>query len=77
MEIGLFSHWMEALNAQRNSEDLWVNLDLLEEVRETVRIWMVAYQRCIIRYYNFRVKEKYFQLGDLVLRRVEVGQPTE
>lgn len=54
-----------------------MNLDLLEKVREKVRVHMAAYQLHVACYYNSRVKEKHLQSGDLMLERAKVSQPTE
>ena len=36
---------------------------------------MAAYRQKVARYYDFRVKNKVFRAGDLVLRRAAVSQP--
>ncbi|XP_073154223.1 uncharacterized protein [Henckelia pumila] len=47
------------------------DLDFMEEKREAASIRMEAYKNRIARSYNRRVRRKGFQVGDLVLRRVQ------
>ncbi|XP_075499244.1 uncharacterized protein LOC142537628 [Primulina tabacum] len=69
-EIGLESArvmFYDEDNGARRANDL----DLLEEKRETVSIHMKAYKNCIAQTYNRRVIQRNFQVGDLVLRKVQ------
>lgn len=43
LEIGLSLHKVEAFDALRDFEDLWANLDLLEEARKKAWVQMVTY----------------------------------
>ncbi|XP_073129195.1 uncharacterized protein [Henckelia pumila] len=54
-------------NGERRMEDL----DFLDEKREAAAIRMEAYKNRIARSYNRRVHRKGFQVGDLVLMRVQ------
>ncbi|XP_073153005.1 uncharacterized protein [Henckelia pumila] len=54
-------------NKERRMEDLY----FLDEKREAAAIRMEAYKNMIARSYNHRVCRKGFQVGDLVLRRVQ------
>ena len=38
---------------------------------------MTSYQQKVAWYYSSRVKSKIFWVGDLVLRRAEISNPTE
>ena len=58
---------------EANSRDLRMNLDILEERREKASIRHVAYKRATKRFYNQRVKEKAFKVGDYVLRKNEAS----
>lgn len=60
-----------------NSEQLQVNLDLLEEHRECTVMRMASYRQSMARYYNANIKAKEFKVGDLVLQQVDVSQPIE
>ncbi|KAL0444565.1 UNVERIFIED_CONTAM: hypothetical protein Slati_2179200 [Sesamum latifolium] len=60
---------------QENNEARQLDLDLVEEQRDIVRMRLENYKRRILRSYNSRVKERTLQIGDLVLRKVEVQKP--
>ena len=57
----------EFFDEQNNDEQLRLNLDCLDEVREQASQRMNKYQQRIAEYYNQRVKLKRFNIGDLVL----------
>ncbi|XP_075473406.1 uncharacterized protein LOC142504419 [Primulina tabacum] len=57
-------------NATRQATDL----DLLEEKRESASIHMEAYKNRIAQSYNRRVIQRSFQVGNLVLRKVQEEQ---
>ena len=67
VEVRIPSIRIENFDGQTNSERQHANLDLLEEVREIAQIRMIAYQYKMARYFNFRVRNKTFRIGDLVL----------
>lgn len=47
-----------------------VELDLLKEKQEVANVRARAYKQCSICYYNFKVKNRAFNVGDLMLRKV-------
>ena len=47
-----------------------LQLDLLDEVRETTEQRLARYQDLMAKHYSSRVKHRDFQFGDLVLRKV-------
>ena len=53
-----------------NDDQLRVNLDCLDEVREKASNKMTKYQQKMAEYYNKRVKLRRLDIGDLVLRKV-------
>ncbi|XP_070013558.1 uncharacterized protein [Nicotiana sylvestris] len=53
-----------------NEEEMRVNLDLLEERRETTLIRMTSQKQVIERYYNRKARLRYFKIGDYVLKKV-------
>lgn len=57
-----------------DKKDLRANLDLIEERREQSNILQDAYKHAVERYYNQRVKEKAFRVGDYILRRNEASR---
>ena len=46
------------------------SLDLVDERREQSQLQVAAYQQKVARYFNSKVRERKFNVGDLVLRRV-------
>ncbi|TYI07262.1 hypothetical protein ES332_A10G216000v1 [Gossypium tomentosum] len=50
-----------------------LNLDLINEVKETTEVRNAAKAQQVTQYYNSRVKNKQFQMGDLVLRNTEAN----
>ncbi|KAL0413936.1 UNVERIFIED_CONTAM: hypothetical protein Sradi_1595300 [Sesamum radiatum] len=63
------------LSENHNNELLRENLDLLEELREKTFIRVQRYKNIMINAHNRRVKAQSFQVGDLVLRRVDALKP--
>ncbi|GFS36997.1 hypothetical protein Acr_00g0049130 [Actinidia rufa] len=60
-------------NEKGNEGELRINLDLLDEKRESSELRQAAYKGRIAKYYNERVKHRSFLPGDLVLRRVTLS----
>ncbi|KAI3691317.1 hypothetical protein L2E82_49639 [Cichorium intybus] len=58
---------------EKNNQDHRLNLDILEEKRELANIRQACYKAATEKYYNKRVKEKRFGIGDLVLRKNEAS----
>ncbi|KAI3523816.1 hypothetical protein L1887_02241 [Cichorium endivia] len=58
---------------EKNNQDLRLNLDILEEKRELANIRQACYKAATEKYYNTRVREKRFRVGDLVLRKNEAS----
>ena len=53
-----------------NDDQLKLNLDFLDEVREKASHRMMKYQQKMVEYYNRRVKLRQLDIKDLVLRKV-------
>ena len=53
-----------------NDDQLKLNLDCLDEVREKASHRMMKYQQKMVEYYNRRVKLRQLDIRDLVLRKV-------
>uniref|UniRef100_A0A2N9GIU6 Uncharacterized protein n=1 Tax=Fagus sylvatica TaxID=28930 RepID=A0A2N9GIU6_FAGSY len=73
VEIGLTTFRTSAYDEQENEEQLRLNLDLIDEVRETAETRMKRYQEKMARHYNSRVKPRQLSVGDLVLRKVTLA----
>ncbi|KAK0573789.1 hypothetical protein LWI29_013579 [Acer saccharum] len=69
-EITFTSSSVQLYSPEHNIDMLQQNLDELEEIKDTAQVRNSAYQQRAARYYNSHVRERRFQLGDLVLRRV-------
>ena len=67
VEEGLTSLRKEFFDEQSNDDQLKLNLDCLDEVRDQASQRMARYQQKIAKYYNQRVKLKRFSIGDLIL----------
>ena len=70
VEIGATSIRREMFQEEGNGDQLRVNLDCIDEVRERVSHKMTKYQQKIVEYHNRRVKLKRLDIRDLVLRKV-------
>uniref|UniRef100_A0A2N9GJ69 Uncharacterized protein n=1 Tax=Fagus sylvatica TaxID=28930 RepID=A0A2N9GJ69_FAGSY len=75
VEIGMTTLRTSAYDDQQNEEQLRLNLDLIDEVRETAETRMKRYQEKMARHYNSRVKPRQLSIGDLVLRKVTLAHP--
>jgi hypothetical protein len=73
-EIGVSSGRSVRQDAQRNQNEILLNLDLLEESRDQASIREARYKKKLEAYYNTRVKKESFKPGDLVLRCNEASR---
>jgi hypothetical protein len=73
VEIGLMTLRTSTYNDAQNEEQLHLNLDLIDEVRETAEARMKRYQEKMARHYNLKVKPRQLTVGDLVLQRVTLA----
>ena len=70
IEVGLTSLKREFFDEHSNDDQLKLNLNCLDKVRDQASQRMTKYQQKIAEYYNQRVKLKRFNIEDLVLRKV-------
>ena len=73
VEVGLTSTRRAAFSEEGNEDELQINLDYLDEVREKASSRMEKYRQKMAEYYNRRVKLKQLEIGDLVLRKVSIA----
>ena len=73
IEIRLMTLRTLTYDNQQNEEQLRLNLDLIDEVRETMEARMKRYQEKMARHYNLKVKPRQFSIGDLVLQKVTLA----
>ncbi|KAL0298791.1 UNVERIFIED_CONTAM: hypothetical protein Sradi_6538900 [Sesamum radiatum] len=71
-EIGEETLRIQQYEPEINDIGRCVNLELLGEVRDTTSIRVEAYKRHMAKAYNARVRQKNFQIGDLLWRRSDV-----
>jgi hypothetical protein len=78
-EIGSPSFKVAYYNPGLNDEGINLNLDLLQEERDDAQITWAAYQDRTARYFNKTVNPRKFQVGDWVLKKVNLmtKDPTE
>ncbi|KAL0385986.1 UNVERIFIED_CONTAM: Ribonuclease HI [Sesamum radiatum] len=74
-ELGIPSHRVMNFFEKCNESLLRENLDLIEELREKAFMRIQRYKNIMINSYNKRVRSRSFQVGDLVLRRVDTLKP--
>ena len=69
-EIGLTSYRVGNHDEGKNDEAIHLQLDLVNEIRATAKQRLVRYQNLMAKHYNTKIRHKDFQVGDLVLRKV-------
>ena len=69
-EIGLTSYRVGNHDEGKNDEAIHLQLDLVDEIRATAEQRLVWYQNLMAKHYNSKIRHKDFQVGDLVLRKV-------
>ncbi|KAL0394706.1 UNVERIFIED_CONTAM: hypothetical protein Slati_4436800 [Sesamum latifolium] len=74
-ELDMPSHRVMNFSEECNENLRRENLDLIEELREKAFLRIQRYKNIMINSYNKRVKSQSFQVGDLVLRRVDALKP--
>ena len=70
VEVGIPSLQRETYNQEENHALQCYKLDLLEEKCDLIALRITSYKRWSERYFNFKVKERRFKKGNLVLRKV-------
>ncbi|GKC54667.1 hypothetical protein Tco_1077412 [Tanacetum coccineum] len=67
-EIRMPTYHTAAVDVMHNDDELWLNLDLVEERRERAAIREAKAKLKMKRYYDARVKSVAFRPGDFVYR---------
>ncbi|GJY88246.1 reverse transcriptase domain-containing protein [Tanacetum coccineum] len=73
-EIGLPTYRVYSYDEHQNTEDLRLNLDLLEERRDLAALREARYKQHMEQYYNSKVHHTYLKVGDFVLRKNEASR---
>ncbi|KAL2248312.1 UNVERIFIED_CONTAM: Retrovirus-related Pol polyprotein from transposon [Sesamum indicum] len=74
VEIGEKSHRVTMYNPATNHEDRLLDLEVIEEKREVAYAKMLNHKALMMKSYNKRLRPRQFQVGDLVLKKVEVSK---
>ena len=65
-EVGIVSYKIVHHDKGKNEEEIYLHLDLLNEVKVAVEKRMTRYQDFMAKHYNANVKPRHFSIGDLV-----------
>ncbi|XP_020420718.1 uncharacterized protein LOC109949474 [Prunus persica] len=71
--IGQPTYRTSTYDATANDEQLALNLDFIDELRDQSSMHNVAYKQRIAKYYDSRVKPRAFKMGDWVMRKVSLA----
>ena len=69
-KVHMANHRVTMYQDKDNEEQLYLNLDLIDEVRIDADERMVRYKNLMARQYDAMVKPRRFNIGDLVLKKV-------
>jgi hypothetical protein len=70
LEVGIPTTRTTDFAVQTNEDNLWKDLDLLEERRNLATVRLASYQQRIKREHDKNINHRVFRIGDLVLRKV-------
>ncbi|GJZ21063.1 reverse transcriptase domain-containing protein [Tanacetum coccineum] len=73
-EIGIPTYQILIIREEYNEEEMRLNLDLLQERRETTAIREARYKTKMEQYYNKKVRSASFRPGEFVFRRNEANR---
>ena len=72
-EIHMANHKVMKYKDEKNEEQLHLNLDLIDKVRIDIIQRTARYKNLMAKKYDATVKPKYFNIEDLVLKRVSLA----
>ena len=70
VEVEITNIRREMYHEESNDDQLKVNMDCLDKIRDEASNKMTKYQQKMAEYYNKRVKLRQLDIGDLILRKV-------
>nr|GEU96763.1 reverse transcriptase domain-containing protein [Tanacetum cinerariifolium] len=73
-EIGIHTYQTLMIKEEYNKEEMRLNLDLLQEMRETVAVREARYKTKMEQYYNKKVRPTGFRTREFVFRRNEASR---
>ena len=71
-EVHMANHRVMTYQEKENEEQLRLSLDLIDEVRTDAEQRTTRYKNLVARQYDAMVKPRWFNIGDLVLKRVSL-----
>ena len=71
-EVHMANHRLMKFQDEDNEEQLYLNLDLIDEVRMIAEQRTARYKNLMARQYDAMVKPRCFNIGDLVLKKVSL-----
>jgi len=71
-EVGSPSYKVSQYDPELNDEGIRLNLDLLQERKDDAQTIGEAYRGRVTQYYNKAINPRKFQIGDWVLRKVNL-----
>ena len=72
-EVHMANHRVTMYQDKDNEGQLYLNLDLIDEVRMDVEHRTARYKNLMARQYDAMVKLKRFNIGDLILKKVSLA----
>ncbi|RRT84163.1 hypothetical protein B296_00004034 [Ensete ventricosum] len=75
-EVGVGTLRVENYEEGTLEKGLQSNLDQIEEQRVDAHLRALTYKNVVARLYNQRVHPRFIKMGDLVLRKAKVSNPT-
>ena len=73
IEVHMANHKVMMYQEKDNTEQLRLNLDLIDEVRMDAKHRTMKYKNLMARQYDAMVKPRRFNIGDLVLKKVSLA----
>lgn len=70
IEVGVPFYQVNHFCPKDNDAQLRMNLDLLEEKGQNANLKVATFQQNLARFFNSKVKQRAFRIGELVLHRV-------
>ena len=73
VEVHMANHRVMMYQEKDNTEQLCLNLNLMDEVRMDAEHRIAKYKNLMARQYDAMVKPRHFNIGDLVLKKVSLA----
>ena len=73
VEVHMANHRVMMYQEKDNTQQLRLNLDLMDEVKMDAEHRIAKYKNLMARQYDAMVKPRHFNIGDLVLKKVSLA----